>query len=321
MNYNYKQFLIRSFFFVSKRQEWDGVSSNPTSYSRDVTSLTDGNLFDELGGGMSPLHQGSRPWRQIPVGLHSKHVGLDAPSRARPSGEDQLGALGGRTPGAARMDQPGGGGRQTTLAESVLTRLLTSHIITLQTWFRFCFIVKKKNNKKSSVISRDVQWQFPQRYVAKNTQTWWRVSRLRIGLLAPLLLRSQHSVKLRRERHRYLVASSGCVSSGKDQDSLLHGTDSKSRMSFSVSAMTTGLYCCRPPSSWIWKRKSRGLPENQSCKYSCCHRYWNYLQRAFHLLLSFEWFDQNLLVWGAGQLIPDVEWTEGNTVNGSAAAW
>lgn len=56
----------------------------------------------------------------------------------------------------------------------------------------------------------------------------------------------------------YLVASSGCVSRGTDQDSLLHGTDSNRRMSFSVRAMTTGLYCCRPPSSWTWTEKSGG---------------------------------------------------------------
>lgn len=108
MNYNYKQLLIRSFFCL---QEAGVGSSNLNSYSRDVTALTDGNLFDELSGGMSPLHQGSCPWRQIPVGLHSEHVGLDAPSRARPGGEDQLWALRGRTPGTARMDQPGGGDR------------------------------------------------------------------------------------------------------------------------------------------------------------------------------------------------------------------
>lgn len=110
MNYNYKQFLISSFFFLSPTGR-SGIESPLILIPIPETSLTDGNLFDELSGGMSPLHQGSCPWRQIPVGLHSEHVGLDAPSGAGPSGEDQLWALRGGTPGAARMDQPGGGDR------------------------------------------------------------------------------------------------------------------------------------------------------------------------------------------------------------------
>lgn len=58
---------------------------------------------------MSPLHQGARPRRQIPVGLHSEDVGLDAPPRARPGSEHQLRTLRGRTPGTSRMDQSGSG--------------------------------------------------------------------------------------------------------------------------------------------------------------------------------------------------------------------
>ena len=54
----------------------------------------------------------------------------------------------------------------------------------------------------------------------------------------------------------HLVASSGWVRSGVDQDSPLQGTDSNSKMSFSVSAMTIGLNCCRPPSSWTFRSRA-----------------------------------------------------------------
>lgn len=40
----------------------------------------------------------------------------------------------------------------------------------------------------------------------------------------------------------YRVASSGCVKRGEVQLSYVHGTDWNSKMSFSVSAMTTRLY-------------------------------------------------------------------------------
>lgn len=67
-------------------------------------TLTNGDFFDELSGSMRPLYKGPRPRRQIPVGLHSEDVGLDAPPRARPGGEHQLWPLGGGAPGAAWMD-------------------------------------------------------------------------------------------------------------------------------------------------------------------------------------------------------------------------
>lgn len=58
---------------------------------------------------MGSLHQGPGPRRQVPVGLHPEDVRLDAPARARPSGKDQVRALGGGTSGAARVDQSEGG--------------------------------------------------------------------------------------------------------------------------------------------------------------------------------------------------------------------
>lgn len=122
---------LRAFFFNCKGQKWDLVSLNINSYSRESTALTDGNFFDELGGSMSPLHQGSCPRRQIPVGLHSEDVGLDAPSCACPSSKDQLGALRRRTPSTARMNQSGGETDHfIVFAESVLSLVLTSNIIT-----------------------------------------------------------------------------------------------------------------------------------------------------------------------------------------------
>lgn len=69
--------------------------------------LTNGDFFDDLSGRVRPLHEGSRPWWQIPVGLHSEDVGLDAPARSSPSGKHQVWTLGGRTAGAAWVNQSG----------------------------------------------------------------------------------------------------------------------------------------------------------------------------------------------------------------------
>lgn len=70
--------------------------------------LTNGDFFNELSCSMCPLHEGSGPWRQIPMGLHSEDVGLDAPACACPSGKHQVWTLGGRTSSTTRMNQSGG---------------------------------------------------------------------------------------------------------------------------------------------------------------------------------------------------------------------
>lgn len=53
---------------------------------------------------------------------------------------------------------------------------------------------------------------------------------------------------------RDLVARIGCVIRGLVQASRLQGTESNNRMSFSVSAMTTGRYCIRPPSKGTYNQ-------------------------------------------------------------------
>lgn len=91
------------------RECWCSFQTNDLLHTHTHTpTLTNGDFFDELSSSVCPLHEGSRPRRQIPVGLHSEDVGLDAPPCARPSGKHQLRTLGGRTPGAARMNQSGG---------------------------------------------------------------------------------------------------------------------------------------------------------------------------------------------------------------------
>lgn len=74
-------------------------------------ALTHRHLLDQLGGGVAALHEDARPGGEVPVGLHAEDVHLHALARARPGGEGELRAQGGRAAARARVDQPGGWAR------------------------------------------------------------------------------------------------------------------------------------------------------------------------------------------------------------------
>lgn len=76
----------------------------------------------------------------------------------------------------------------------------------------------------------------------------------------------QRQIDTKRDRERDLVARIGCVISGLVQASRLHGTESNNKMSFSVSAMTAGRYCIRPPSSGIYKQ-TNSADSRAMCEY------------------------------------------------------